>query len=63
MIELWKLIVAFVMAAGIPSTIVGIVISRFVQKQDKREKAKEEMSILIIHGVNASIGLGEAVDK
>ena len=54
-----------VLACGIPSTIVGGFISyrinKFVKRQESRDKAREEINILMIQGVDAAIGLSEAV--
>lgn len=49
-----------VLAAGIPSTITGLIVAWFVKKIDKRDAAREKMNVLLIQGVNASISLGEA---
>lgn len=57
MSDLWTI----VLAAGIPSTITGLVIGWFVKRQNDRDKAREEINILLIQGVGASISLGEAV--
>lgn len=54
-----------VLACGIPSTIVGGFISyrinKFVKRQESRDKAREDINILMIQGVDAAIGLSEAV--
>lgn len=56
---------AFLLACGIPSSLAGAYIAykinKFLQKQEKRDRAKEELNILMVQGVNASICLGEAV--
>jgi hypothetical protein len=52
---------AIILACGIPSTITGLIVGWFVKKQNDRDRAREELNILIVQGVNASIGLGEAV--
>lgn len=57
MTELWTII----LAAGIPSTVTGVIVTWFVKKQNDRDAAREKMNILLIQGVNASISLGEAV--
>lgn len=56
MIEVWSIL----LAAGIPSTLTGIVIARFVKKQNDRDTAREEMNVLLIQGIGAAISLGEA---
>ncbi len=57
--------ITIILAAGIPSAITGtaisIFLSRFAKKQEEKEKAREEINVLLIQGVNASISLGEAV--
>lgn len=55
--ELWTII----LAAGIPSTISSLVIGWFVKKQNDRDKAREQINILLVQGVGASVSLGEAV--
>ena len=60
MSEIWTIIVAVMLAAGIPGTITGIAIKRFVKRQDDRDKAREEINILLVQGVGAAISLGEA---
>jgi hypothetical protein len=55
--EIW----AVVLAAGIPSTLVSLLVGWFIKKQNDRDKAREKMNILLIQGVNASISFGEAV--
>lgn len=58
---MWNII----LACGIPSTIVGgfitYRINKFTKRQENRDKAREEINILIIQGVDAAIGLSEAV--
>lgn len=54
--ELWSI----VLAAGIPSTITGILVGWLVKRQNDRDKAREEINVLLIQGVGASISLGEA---
>lgn len=55
--EIWTI----VLAAGIPSTISSLVIGWFVKRQSERDKAKEQINILMVQGVGASISLGKAV--
>lgn len=55
--EIWTI----VLAAGIPSTISSLVIGWFVKRQSDRDKAREQINILLVQGVGASISLGEAV--
>lgn len=55
--DIWTI----VLAAGIPSAITSLIIGWFVRRQNDRDKAKEEINILLIQGVGASISLGKAV--
>ena len=54
-------LLAIVLACGIPSTITGLIVGWFVKHQNDKDKAREEINILLIQGVGASISLGEAV--
>ena len=54
--ELWSII----LAAGIPSTITGLIVGWFVKHQNDKDKAREEINVLLIQGIGASISLGEA---
>jgi hypothetical protein len=56
MVQLWGI----VLAAGIPSTVTGLLVGWLVKRQNDRDKAREEINILLIQGVGASISLGEA---
>ena len=56
MVELWSII----LAAGIPSTITGLIVGWFVKHQNDKDKAREEINVLLIQGIGASISLGEA---
>jgi hypothetical protein len=55
-----EIIWAILLAAGIPSSITGLVITRFIKRQDNRDKAREEINVLLVQGIGASISLGEA---
>ncbi len=55
-----NIIWAILLAAGIPSSITGLVIGWFMKRQSDRDKARAEINILLIQGVGASISLGEA---
>lgn len=61
---MYGMIWTIALACGIPSTVVGgfitYRINKFIKRQESRDKAREEINILIIQGVDASIGLGEA---
>lgn len=65
--DISNLIVAFVVAASIPSAITGFCfwsIQRKIENRDKeldeKEKAKEENELLLIKLAGASLSLGEA---
>ena len=53
---LWALVVA----AGVPSAILGVYMRRMEKKMDKKEEARETYEMLTLKSVNASIALGEA---
>ncbi len=55
-----NLILGILLAAGIPSTISGIIIGWFVKRQNDKDKAREKINVLLIQGVKAAIALGEA---
>jgi hypothetical protein len=57
MVELWSVL----LAVGIPSTLTTLLIGWFVKHQSEKDKAREEINVLLIQGVGASISLGEAV--
>jgi len=63
----WSVVWAVLAAAGIPSAIVGFLITRLNKKIDKREKASEEREqariksqTMIVKLIMASLSLGEA---
>ncbi len=56
MSEVWTI----ALACGIPSTVTGLLVGWFVKRQNDRDKAREEINVLLIQGVGASISLGEA---
>lgn len=55
-----NIVVAIVVAAGIPSALFAFYIHRLEKRMDAKEKAREEHEVLILKSVNASIALGEA---
>ena len=68
--NLWQIIIAFVAAMGIPSAIMGFMIwklERRITKREKqledREKAQEDLLILMVQSTGASIALGEATAR
>lgn len=52
----WTLVVA----AGVPSAVLGLYMRRMEKKMDEKEKARETYEKLTLKSVNASIALGEA---
>lgn len=63
----WSVVWAVLAAAGIPSAVVGFLITRLNKKIDKREKASEEREqariksqTMIVKLIMASLSLGEA---
>lgn len=55
-----ELIVAIIVAMGIPSAIFGLYLRRFEKRMDDKEQARKDINVLLIQGVRASISLGEA---
>lgn len=53
-------LVTIVIAAGIPSALVGFSVRRFEKRLDKKEKARAQHDFLLVKSVNAAIALGEA---
>ena len=56
MADLWSIL----LVASIPSTITTLLIGWFVKHQADKDKAREEINVLLIQGIGASISLGEA---
>lgn len=63
-------VTSIIIAAGIPSAIVGIcfgILERRIEKQEKerreREIAREKSELYILKSVGASIALGEATAR
>lgn len=63
----WSIVGAVLVAAGIPSAIVGLLIARLNKKMDRREQKNEEREqariknqMMLIQLVMASLSLGEA---
>ncbi len=54
-------VISILLAAGIPSTITGLIVGWFVKHQNDKDKAREQINYLLIQGIGASISLGEAV--
>lgn len=63
----WSIVWAVLVAAGIPSAIIGLLIRHLTKKIDRREKADEEREqiriknqTMLIRLTMASLSLGEA---
>ena len=56
-----NVLISIALGAGIPSTITGLLVAWLVKRQNDRDKAREDINVLLIQGVGASISLGEAV--
>lgn len=64
------LILAFIAAMGIPSAVMGVLVKRLEKRMAKRDaareekdKAQEQLLLLIVQSNGASIALGEATAK
>ncbi len=60
-------IITMLIAIGLPSAIIGLCFRRFEKKLDKRqaelekhEECRQELNLLVVKGVTASMALGEA---
>lgn len=69
-INVGGLILAFIAAMGIPSAIMGIIVKRLEKRMDKRDKAREDkdkaqeqLLLLIVQSNGAAIALGEATAR
>ena len=65
-----QFVVAFVAAMGIPSAIMGVIVHRLERRLDARgeaaetrEKAQEQLTVLLVQGNSAAIALGEATAR
>ena len=65
-----SLVLAFIAAMGIPSAIMGIIVRRMEKRIAKRdeareakEKAQEQLLLLIVQSNGAAIALGEATAR
>ncbi len=65
-----EIVVAFVVAMGVPSALMGFMIWKLEQRITKREKqleerekAQEDFLILMVQSTGASIALGEATAR
>lgn len=69
-LNIWSLVVAFVAALGIPSAIMGVIVHRLekrIAKRDKarddKDKAQEDLLLLLVQSSSAAIALGEATAR
>ncbi|SCI58249.1 serine/threonine protein kinase [Muriventricola aceti] len=69
-IDVGKLLLAFVVSMGIPSTIMGLIVWRLkgrIEEKDsaqaKRTKDQQDLFLIIVQSTRASIALGEATAK
>lgn len=65
-----EIVVAIIIAAGVPSALFGLFLKRMEKQMDKREKVRERMEndrkkneVLLIRMTMASLSLGEATAK
>lgn len=65
-----SLVLAFIAAMGIPSAIMGIIVRRMEKRIAKRDeareakdKAQEQLLLLIVQSNGAAIALGEATAR
>lgn len=65
-----SLVIAFIAAMGIPSAIMGVIVRRMEKRIDKRDeareakdKAQEQLLLLIVQSNGAAIALGEATAR
>ena len=66
MLELWQ----FMVLLGVPSAFMGFcvwLLKKHLDKKDiehqRKEDARKRLDIVLLHGVNAAISLGEATAK
>ena len=69
-LDVGQLVLAFIAAMGIPSAVMGLVmwklerrISKRETEMEEREKAQEELFLLIVQSSGAAIALGEATAR
>lgn len=69
-LDVGQLVLAFIAAMGIPSAVMGFVmwklerrISKRETEMEEREKAQEELFLLIVQSSGAAIALGEATAR
>lgn len=69
-LNLGELVLAFIAAMGIPSAITGLIVWRFKNRiedkertQDKKNEDQQELILILVQSTRASIALGEATAK
>lgn len=69
-IEVGKLVMAFIVAMGIPSAVMGLIVWRLKGRiedkekaQDKKNEDQQELILILVQSTRASIALGEATAK
>ena len=69
-LNFWQFIAAFIAAMGIPSAVMGAIVHRLERRLDARgeaaetrEKAQEQLTVLLVQGNSAAIALGEATAR
>ena len=69
-LNLGELVLAFIAAMGVPSAIMGLIVWRFKNRiedkertQDKKNEDQQELILILVQSTRASIALGEATAK
>ena len=69
-IEVGELVMAFIVATGIPSAVMGLIVWRLKGRiedkekaQDKKNEDQQELILILVQSTRASIALGEATAK
>ena len=69
-IEVGELVMAFIVAMGIPSAVMGLIVWRLKGRiedkekaQDKKNEDQQELILILVQSTRASIALGEATAR
>lgn len=69
-IEVGELVMTFIVAMGIPSAVMGLIVWRLKGRiedkekaQDKKNEDQQELILILVQSTRASIALGEATAK
>lgn len=69
-LSVWNLVLAFIAAMGIPSAIMGVIVHRLEKRMARRDqaredkdKAQEDLLLLLVQSSSAAIALGEATAR